>query len=71
MIPPPFRFICKVPRKIVAQIVIDFAVIESEYGPNRVRLIQHEEANTKYSIGGRGSVRVGTGFRNHHYYEHD
>ena len=33
MIPPPFRFICKVPRKIVAQIVNDFAVIESEYGP--------------------------------------
>jgi len=23
MIPPPFRFICKVPRKIVAQIFID------------------------------------------------
>ena len=36
--------------------------IESEYGLNRVRLIQHEEANTEYGIGSRGSVRVGTGF---------
>ena len=36
--------------------------IESEYVPSRVRLIKHEEANTEYGIGSRGSVRVGTGF---------
>jgi hypothetical protein len=54
-------FICKAPRKFKPQVVIDFAVIESEYGSADVRLSMNKEGNIKYRIGGRGSVRVGAG----------
>ena len=36
--------------------------MKSEYARAALRLSINEEASTKYGIGSRGSVRVGTGF---------
>src|SRR6202011_3503852 len=57
-----FDFLGKSPRNIQ---------IKSEYVLAALRLSINEEVNTQYGIGSRGSVRVGTGFRNYHHNNHD
>ena len=61
--------ICRVAFRLSRQIT-EKRKMRSEYAARRIRLSKNEEANTKYGIGSRGSIRVGTGFGNHNDDDH-